>query len=124
MIEGKPFVASIASEGQGWTGTLTLRSGVDLTIGAGARDARTVDVALWQRPAEREVGAAVVLADDSEPGSLRLIPMCGCGERGCAHSSRQLAATVDGSNLLSLIEVLDGLDVTGALRDNDPVWQP
>lgn len=123
VVDGKPFDASIAPDGQGWTGTLTLRSGVDLTVGAGTRDARTVHVALWKCPAESGVGAAVV-ADDSAPSSLKLIPLCDCGERGCAHSGTQLAATVDGLELLSLIGVLEGLTVTGSLRDNDATWQP
>jgi hypothetical protein len=94
---------------------------VDLAAEADEMETEAVRVDLWQRPADGGVGIAVLMFR-GRPASLRIIPVCGCGERGCAHAGRQLSGVVDGSGLLSLIDLLEGLDVSGRLRENEPLW--
>ena len=124
VADGRPLsTSSVVAAGDGWTATIALTSGVDLSIASSLRQAETVDVALWDRPAADGVGVAV-LGHHGDAVSLATISPCDCGERTCAHAGRQLTTSVDGSGLRDLLDVVDRLKVSRSLRDSDSVWQP
>jgi hypothetical protein len=124
VADGRPIqTTGVTPDANGWRARVALASGVLLAVQADRRDVVTAGIALWHRRAERELGVAVV-ARRGEPVSLKLIPLCVCGDRECGHAGRQLAGCADAPDLLSLIDVLEGLDVVGTLSDDERVWQP
>lgn len=114
---------SILANGDGWEATIATTSGVAFTVEATRRAADSVDVALWTMPAAGGMGVAV-LERSGEPVSLVTVPVCSCGERGCARAGRQMSTSVDGAGLRQLVDLVESLKVSGSLRDDDPVWQP
>ncbi len=123
-VGGRALVArSVTPTGDGWVATVRLRSQADLTLTSREPSTVMAQVKLWTRPADKGVGMAVVIDREGRPASLASIPMCGCGERGCGHSGRQLDVGLTADELLGVISLLDPLDVRGPLG-TERVWFP
>lgn len=115
--------AQVVQSRDGWIATIAAAPGVDLTLSASQPAAEGVFVGLWRRPADDGVGMAVV-AKRGEPAGLAVIPLCGCGDQGCANAGRQVNDLVDASGALGLIDLLSHLPVLGQLQPNQDVWRP
>lgn len=124
VIDGQPVAAaSVVRDGDGWTATIVPLRGVDLTLDAESPTAADVTVRLWKRPSTDGVGVAVV-AEQGEPAGLAFIPICECGEQGCANAGRQLDLVVDGEGAHELIELARRLPLVGSLRPGAETWTP
>lgn len=125
MVDGRPLrAARIRSVVDGWTAIVQVGARVDLTLTSDAMSAPAAAIALWLRPADRDIAVAVIAGRDGEPASLASIPMCECGERGCSHAGRQLRAELTSAQLGHLLDLLEPLTVSGTLGRNDALWQP
>jgi len=124
VLDGQPVdTASVVRSGEGWTATIAAARGVDLTLRTSQLADDGVFVDLWRQPAEDEVGVAVV-ADRGKPAGLAVIPVCECGEQGCANAGRQINEFVDADGALELIDLVSRLPVLGLLQPNQEVWRP
>ncbi|MCO5318788.1 MAG: hypothetical protein M9942_10160 [Microthrixaceae bacterium] len=124
VLDGQPVdTARIVQSGDGWIATIAAARGVDLTLTASQPAGEGVFVDLWRRPAEDEVGVAVV-ADRGKPAGLAVIPVCECGEQGCANAGRQINDFVDAEGTLELIDLVSRLPLLGQLQPNQEVWRP
>ena len=124
VLDGQPVDTSrVVRSGDGWIVTIAAARGVDLTLTANQPADEGVVVDLWRRPAEEEVGVAVV-ADSGMPAGLAVIPVCECGERGCANAGRQINDFVDAQGALELIDLVGRLPLLGQLQPNQAVWRP
>lgn len=116
-------VASVVSNGEGWTATVRLTEGVDMTLTALEGAVERALVAFWQRPAEHAVGVAIV-ADQGRPMGVAAIPVCECGEPSCANAGRQLDASVDATGPRELIDLVSRLPRLRALERDHATWHP
>ena len=124
MFDGQPVaMAAVVDSGEGWVATLVATRGVDLTLTADGLTVEAVFLDLWSRPADDGVGVAVV-ADRGEPRGLAVIPICECGEQGCANAGRQVNEWVDSVRVLELIELVSRLPVLGMLEPDQELWHP
>jgi hypothetical protein len=124
VIDGHPVdTADVAATGDGWIATIAAARGVDLTLRASRPACEGAFVDLWRRPAEDEVGVAVV-ADRGKPAGLAVIPVCECGEQGCANAGRQINDFVDAQGALALIDLVKRLPMLGQLQPDQEVWRP
>lgn len=124
VLDGQTVdTAQVVQSGDGWIATIAAARGVDLTLTANQPADEGVFVDLWRRPAEDEVGVAVV-ADRGMPAGLAVIPICGCGEQGCANAGRQINDFVDAEGALELIDLVSRLPLLGQLQPNQEVWRP
>ncbi|MFN7148987.1 MAG: hypothetical protein ACK4V6_05860 [Microthrixaceae bacterium] len=115
--------ASVVQTGEGWIATIAVARGVDLTLTANQQADEGVFVDLWRQPADEGVGVAVV-TERGEPAGLAVIPVCGCGEQGCANAGPQINDFVDASGALELIDLVSRLPLLGQLQPNQEVWRP
>jgi predicted heme/steroid binding protein len=123
VVQGRPVdTASVAPSGSGWTATLDVARRVEIRLRADAPSVERVELDLWQRPTSAEIGVAVIAAR-GEPAGLAVIPVCDCGEHGCANAGRQLAGPVDADELHATIDLLSHLPVVGSLSRDQPIWQ-
>lgn len=124
VFDGQPVdTAQVVQSGDCWISTIAAAPGVDLTLTASRPADDGVFVDLWRRPAEDEVGVAVV-ADRGKPAGLAVIPVCECGEQGCANAGRQFNDFVDAEGALGLIDLVSRLPLLGQLQPNQEVWRP
>jgi hypothetical protein len=65
-------------------------------------------VELWAHEPDRSDGLMLVYRGDDAVGIAR-IPICGCGDRGCAHAGRQFATTVAAADLPGVVDLLASL---------------
>lgn len=124
VLDGHPVdTARVVQSGGGWIATIAAARGVDLTLTASQPADEGAFVDLWRRPADDGVGVAVV-AERGEPAGLAVIPVCGCGDQGCANAGPQINDFVDASGALELIDLVGRLPSLGRLQPNQEVWRP
>jgi hypothetical protein len=124
VLDGHPVdAAQVVQSGDGWIATIAAAPEVELTLSASQPVAEGVFVDLWRRPADDGVGVAVV-ARHGKPAGLAVIPLCGCGDQGCANAGRQVNDFVDATGALGLIDLVSRLPVLGQLQPNQDVWRP
>lgn len=115
---GRPLnAASVDPSGDGWLATVDVARGVDLASLADSPSVERVWLELWKRPAADEAGVAVV-QKAGKPVGLAGIPICGCGERGCANAHTQLSELVTGDGVDVLFELARSLPIVGSLGTN------
>lgn len=123
VLDAQPVaMASVVQSGDGWVATKVATRRVDLTLTASGPSDERVFLDLWRRPADEGVGVAIV-ADDGEPVGLAVIPVCDCGEQGCANAGRQINEWVDASRALELIDLVSRLPLLGVLEPGQEVWR-
>jgi len=122
MLDDQPVgTASVVSSGEGWIATMEIPCGVDLTLTSALPTDERVFLDLWKRPSGGEVGVAIV-AEGGEPVGLAVIPVCGCGEQGCANAGPQLSESVDASGARDLIDLVSRLPLVGLLEPSQATW--
>jgi hypothetical protein len=95
---------------------LRIRPGVHLLITLGEAGAASPHVELWAREPDRSDGLMLVHRG-ADPVGIARIPICGCGDRGCAHGGRHFATTVPAADLPHLVELFASLPTVPLPRD-------
>jgi hypothetical protein len=111
----------IKPEHGGWQAQLGLRSGRSLHLEW--HDGDAVYVSLWSGEAHASPGAAVLVAREDLAG-IRTIPVCECGEQGCADASFQFRGPFRVDDIPDLVRMLDGLPPTTTQLGDSNFWRP
>jgi hypothetical protein len=87
------------------------------------RDNAPVTVSLWSGEPEESPGAAVIIGRDGFEG-VRRIPVCGCGEQGCADASFQFRGGFPVDDLPALVDTVESLTATTIELGRSNFWRP
>jgi hypothetical protein len=112
---------NILVEGGDWSAVVGLRNPAVLLLEW--RDDEPVAVSLWAGPPKQSPGAAVVVGGRGIEG-IRAVPVCECGDQGCADATFQLHGRFAAEHLPALIELLDGLTTTTVELGASNYWRP
>ncbi len=106
--------------GDDWRALIGVRRGLKLVVTWTGQCVEPLSVEAWAGKPEESDGVAVIESDD---GSLRLalVPLCGCGDRGCGNVGVQLSKELDGADLPALIQLLRELPWTDMVPDSSNV---
>jgi|SRR6185437_4580619 len=133
MVSASPQKRQLAGEGWSvraervemlgggdWCALIGVRRGLKLVVTWTGQGVKPLSVEAWAGKPEESDGVAVI---ESEDGSLRLalVPLCGCGDRGCGNVGVQLSKELDGGDLPALIQLLRELPWTDVVPDSSNV---
>jgi hypothetical protein len=90
--------------GGAWRALIGVRRGLKLLV-SGTDLGHEVEVEAWAGEPEESDGVAVIDAGDGVPRVAR-VPLCGCGDRGCANAGVQFGKWLAGGELPTLVGLL------------------
>jgi hypothetical protein len=98
----------VVRSGGEWSALVSVRRGLKLLVTA---DNFGLMAEAWTGDPEDSDGAAVVAMGDDAP-RLAVVPLCGCGERGCGNAGTQFGRVLAACDLPVLVGMLRDLDWT------------
>jgi hypothetical protein len=104
-----------------WSVTLGLRNGATFRLEWSTDE--PIYVSLWSGEPEDSPGSAVIVSRHGMDG-IKRIPVCGCGEQGCADASFQFRGWFDADDIPALVEVIESLAPTKAKLGDANFWRP
>lgn len=82
-----------------------------------------LDVSLWTGEPEASPGAAVVLGGDGLPVGIARVPVCRCGDQGCADASYQFKTRLPADALNGLVETLEHVPRMAFDPERATIWR-